>query len=280
MGLACGDALGATLEFLSPQQIRQRYGVHREICGGGWLNLQAGQVTDDTQMCLAIGQAIIARQGWDIKAIADHFLAWMQTDPPDIGNTVRRGINRYRDTGELFSLPLPDAAGNGACMRNLPVAIFSLFQPDRLAEYSLQQSHITHNHPLSDAAVLSFGRITQALILGRDMMVVNAEISALISAHPQFEFKPYPGKASAYIVETVQTVLHCFLNTSSFEDCLIATVNQGGDADTTGALAGMLAGAHYGLAAIPERWLQALDQQVVREITAQTRELLVLGQSS
>ena len=67
----------------------------------------------------------------------------------------------------------------------------------------------------------------------------------------------------------MQTVLHCYFGAESFADCLIATVNQGGDADTTGAIAGMLAGATYGLAALPQEWLERLDRAVVAEIRAQ-----------
>jgi len=277
LGFACGDALGATVEFMSPKQIQKRYGVHRDIIGGGWLSLEAGQITDDTQMSLAVGQAIIDHQGWNIQAVADNFVAWLESDPPDIGNTCRRGITRYRDSGELFGLPRDDDAGNGACMRNLPVVLSTLNRPDYFSEWSLQQSRITHNHPLSNAATLTVGRIVNHLINGQDMDACKQEAERLISQYGEFAYSPYPGKASAYIVDTVQTVLHYFFNTDSFESCLIATVNQGGDADTTGALAGMLAGAKYGVEQIPERWLKQLDQQVVAQIRQQTAELIRLA---
>ncbi len=277
LGFACGDALGATVEFMTPKQIRKRYGVHRDMIGGGWLGLEAGQVTDDTQMSLALGQAIVDHQGWNIQAVADNFVAWLESDPPDIGNTCRRGIIRYRDSGELYGLPRADDAGNGACMRNLPVALATLNRPDCFNEWSLQQSHITHNHPLSNAATLTFGRIVNQLINGQDIDVCKQEAEQLISQYGEFAYSPYPGKASAYIVDTVQTVLHYFFSTDSFESCLIATVNQGADADTTGALAGMLAGAKYGVEQIPERWLKQLDQQVVSQIRQQTTELIRLA---
>jgi ADP-ribosyl-[dinitrogen reductase] hydrolase len=47
---------------------------------------------------------------------------------------------------------------------------------------------------------------------------------------------------------------------------LTGVVNQGGDADTTGAIAGMIAGAFYGLEALPKRWLKRLDPAVRAEI--------------
>jgi len=273
-GFACGDALGATVEFLSPTQIAARYGVHSEIIGGGWLGLEAGQVTDDTQMALALGQAIIDNQGWNLKAVADNFVAWLESEPPDIGNTCRRGILRYRDKGLLQGEPCDEDAGNGACMRNLPVTLATLFKPNHFTDWTLQQSHITHHHPLSDAATLALGRMTRELILDEGEAAWRTESENLIGQFDCFRFQPYSGKSSGFIVDTVQTVLHYFFNTDSFEDCLIGTVNQGGDADTTGALAGMLAGAKYGLAQIPNRWLAKLDKSVSEQIKAQTSALI------
>jgi ADP-ribosyl-[dinitrogen reductase] hydrolase len=277
LGFACGDALGATVEFMTPKQIQKHYGVHKDIIGGGWLALKAGQVTDDTQMSLSLGQAIIDNQGWNIQAVADNFVAWLDSDPPDIGNTCRRGITRYRDSGELFGLPRADDAGNGACMRNLPVVLSTLNRPDDFSLWSLQQSHITHNHPLSNAATLTLGRMANRLINNQDVDACKQEAERLISQYGEFAYSPYSGKASGYIVDTVQTVLHYFFNTDSFESCLIATVNQGDDADTTGALAGMLAGAKYGVQQIPERWLKQLNQKVVDQIRQQTTELIRLA---
>ncbi len=277
LGFACGDALGATVEFMSPSQIQTAYGVHKDIIGGGWLALAPGEVTDDTQMSLALGQAIIDHQSWNLQAVADNFLAWLNSNPPDVGNTCRRGIARYRDNGTLIGVPHDDEAGNGACMRNLPVVLATLNRPDYFAQWSLEQARITHHHPLSDAATLALGRMTNLLITGQGVDACLQEAERLISQHSQFAYQPYPGKASAYIVETVQTVLHCFFNSDNFESCLIATVNQGADADTTGALAGMLAGARYGLEQIPERWLGRLDAQVVEKIRGQTDKLLQLA---
>ena len=278
LGLACGDALGATVEFMSPKQIEKRYKIHRDMIGGGWLALKAGQVTDDTQMSLALGQAIIDHRGWNIRAVADNFVAWAESDPPDIGDTCRRGIARYRKEGTVSGPPREGDAGNGACMRNLPVVLATLNRPDYFNDWSLQQSHITHNNPLSDAATLALGNMVGQLIRGQDVQTCRAEAEHLIGSHGEFAYAPYPGKATAYIVDTIQTVLHYFFNTDSFESCLIATVNQGGDADTTGALAGMLAGARYGLEQIPQRWLSRLDTRIAEQIRLQTTELVRLAQ--
>ena len=277
LGLAVGDALGATVEFMTAGEIVSNYRVHREIVGGGWLRLKPGQVTDDTQMCLALGGALLARGGWDLRAVAEAFAAWMRSRPVDIGHTCRRGIRRYLLEGSLSAPPTTDSAGNGAAMRNLPVVFATLDEPAALTEYSLAQAHLTHHHPLSDAATLALGQMTQILLHGGGRADCRGVADALVAQHPEFGFAPWPGRTTGYIVDTVQTVFDVFFRTTSFEDCLVAVVNRGGDADTTGAIAGQLAGALHGLQAIPARWLRRLDPRVNVAIRIQTAGLLTLA---
>jgi ADP-ribosyl-[dinitrogen reductase] hydrolase len=277
LGLACGDALGATVEFMIPREIKAQYGTHRDFIGGGWLRLKPGQVTDDTEMSLYLGQAIMDSGGWNLKSVADSFAAWLKSKPVDIGATCRRGIRRYMLEGNLET-PLSDTdGGNGVLMRNLPVALFTLGNDALFERYSLEQGHITHNHPFSDAGTLALGRMAQTLVLGGGIKECRAIANRLIEQHRQFRLEPYKGRASGYIVDTVQTVLHYFFITDNFEDCVVDTVNQGEDADTTGALAGMLAGALYGVEAIPPRWLKNLDPAISRRIRDQVNSLLEIA---
>jgi ADP-ribosyl-[dinitrogen reductase] hydrolase len=277
LGLAVGDALGATVEFMTPGEIVATYRIHREVVGGGWLRLRPGQVTDDTQMSLALGGALLARGGWDLRAVAEAFAAWMRSRPVDIGHTCRRGIRRYLLEGSLSAPPATDSAGNGAAMRNLPVAFATLGDPEALVECSLAQAHVTHHHPLSDAATLTLGRMTQSLLRGGSIADCRRLADALAARHPEFGFAPWPGRTTGYIVDTVQTVFDAFFRATSFEGCLVDVVNRGGDADTTGALAGQLAGARYGLQAIPARWLRRVDARVNVAIRIQTAGLLALA---
>lgn len=278
LGFAVGDALGATVEFMTPGEIQHSYGMHRDIVGGGWLKLKPGQITDDTQMSMVLGQALIASGGWNATAAADGFVAWLKSKPADVGNTCRRGIRRYMTDGSLAGPPNEGDAGNGACMRNLPVALATLGDEEAYTRISLEQSRFTHNHPLSDAATLALGRMTRRLIEGGGIKACRIEANRLIAQHPVFRFDPYPRRASGYIVDTVQTVLHYFFRTDSFESCVTEVVNRGEDADTNGALAGMLAGAAYGVSGIPGYWLKKLDRKVRNNIEEQTEALLALGQ--
>ncbi|HUC86655.1 MAG TPA: ADP-ribosyl-[dinitrogen reductase] hydrolase, partial [Candidatus Acidoferrales bacterium] len=277
LGLAIGDALGATVEFMTAREIAAQYKVHNRIIGGGWLNLEAGCVTDDTEMALALGFALIAEGGWNPHAIADAFVVWMRSQPVDIGNTCRRGINHYLSTKNLCAPPAGENAGNGAAMRNLPTVLVSLDNEALLIERSIEQAHITHNHPKSDAATAALACITRRLVLEGTQAACDSIAADLVARHPDFGYRPWPGNTSGYIVDTVQTVFDGFFNTGSFEECLVRVVNRGGDADTTGALAGQLAGALYGVQGIPVRWLHALDTAVVAAIHSQTPRLLSLS---
>jgi ADP-ribosyl-[dinitrogen reductase] hydrolase len=277
LGVAVGDALGATVEFLTRGEIKAKYGEHNRIIGGGWLKLKPGQVTDDTAMSLALGRGLIAAGGFDAKAVCDAFVVWFRTRPVDIGNTCRRGIARYIHQGTTEK-PFNDGdAGNGACMRTLPVALATLTSRIDFERWTLGQCHITHNHPLSDDATLAVGAMVQSLVSGGGVKEVRAHANALIAKHRTFQFTPYHGLSSPYIVDTLQTVLHFYFRSDNFKSYLIEVVNQGGDADTTGAIAGMLAGATYGAGAIPEEWLRRIDPAVIAEIRDQVPALLALS---
>ncbi|MHB1215299.1 MAG: ADP-ribosyl-[dinitrogen reductase] hydrolase [Thiobacillus sp.] len=278
LGFAVGDALGATVAYMTPTEIQHAYGMHRDMIGGGWLKLKPGQITDDTQMSLALGQSIIDSGGWNAAA-ADAFAGWLKTRPVDVGNTCRRGIQRYMTDGTLEGPSNDGDGGNGACTRNLPLALATLHDDTAFARATRAQCHLTHHHPLSDAATLALGKMAQTLIHSGGIKGCRVEANRLTADFPVFRFEPYPKRASGYIVDTTQTVLYYFFRTDSFESCMTEVVNRGEDADTNGALAGMLAGAAYGVSGIPGYWLRKLDRDIKARIEAQTDALLMLAQA-
>ena len=277
LGFAIGDALGATVEFMTKREITARYRIHRNIIGGGWLRLAPGRVTDDTEMALMLGRSLVRRGDLDVHDVCDQFAGWLKAGPTDVGNTCRRGIRRYITQGTIEGPFFEGDAGNGAAMRILPVALATVSHPDQAARWSLAQAHITHHHPLSDDASLTLVRMLHGLLSGGGKRTVREVADALIDRHRSFRFQPYQGQSSGYIIDTMQTVLHFYFGTDSFSDCVIQTVNQGGDADTTGALAAMLAGATYGMAAIRASWLVKLDRKVAAEIREQVPKLLAIA---
>jgi ADP-ribosyl-[dinitrogen reductase] hydrolase len=277
LGLALGDALGATTEFLLPGEIRFKYKVHNKIIGGGWLNLKPGQITDDTEMSLCIARALDETGGWDAIRIMDHFARWLKSKPVDVGATCRRGISSYIIKGEIGKTYSEWDAGNGAVMRMAPVALFCLGDEALLEKLAVAQARLTHNNVLSDAACITVGRLVQQAILGADRPRLHALVRELIDEFPKFQFNRYRGGASPYVVETLQTVFHYFFGTAFFEECLVGVVNQGGDADTTGAIAGMIAGAFYGLDELPKKWLKKLNPAVRQEVETLAERMVALS---
>jgi ADP-ribosyl-[dinitrogen reductase] hydrolase len=267
LGLALGDALGATVEFMTPREIAYQYGSHQELIGGGWLRLKPGQVTDDTSMSLALGEAILADHG-EVQALscARAFDAWMRTKPIDIGNTVRRNLIAFRRSGNPEAAPSEHDAGNGAAMRVLPVALATLGRSDAEVQAAVcAQAHVTHHNPISDATCLFLALTVQDFLRGDSLrQVVRQRIAPLAATYPALSFRDRPRREnpSGWVVETMQAVLQALVDVGGFENCLVDVVNRGGDADTTGAIAGMLAGALYGRDALPAKWLRALDPAV------------------
>lgn len=278
LGLAAGDALGAPVEFLTAAEIRAERGRQTEMTGGGWLRLAPGRFTDDTEMARCVARAIDRRGGFDLRAVADELAAWLRTNPIDVGNTVRKGLRAYLVHGQLESPFNAWDAGNGAAMRLLPVALCTLGDEELLDRCLLAQGHLTHHHPLSDAGCATLGRMLQLAVLGRSKARLRREADALVERHPAFRFDPYRGLASGYVVDTLQTVFHHFFRTRGLEECLVEVVNQGGDADTTGAIAGALAGAFYaGAEELPRRWIRRMDPAALEELGRLAERMVALS---
>lgn len=250
-GFAIGDAMGATTEFMTAGKIKQQYGVLQEIIGGGWLNLPAGSVTDDTEMTLCVYEAM-KKAYPDIPATlrecCKQFRAWADKGPRDIGNCCREAI--YGAPGSLEPEDWIKAnrarrevtgvrpLGNGGLMRCLiPCLVGDL-------ELACQQAYLTHADPEQQTQILTYGELIQALL--------NGECTDL----PSQKMEP-----TGHVVNTCNNARYWLGIAGSFEDAIIGAVNDGGDADTIAALTGGLAGAYYGFYAIPNRWIKQLSQE-------------------
>jgi len=288
-GLACGDALGATLEFLDAATIRAKHGPGglREIVGGGWLNLRPGETTDDTDMTLCVAEGIAAA-GPDAptEAIAEEigrrFGVWLDSHPPDVGATVAAAILAYRRLGSWDAATRdvearfgPRAAGNGALMRALPVS-FPWRDPDRIAAVSRAVTRLTHPTATAEWCSLLYNLAVRAALdgmpadravawAGRVLPAAAPDLGDMhrtlwrrvARAHrlPRGDVET----PSGYCVDTLVAALWAVLGARTAEDAIVRAANLGGDADTVAAVAGGLAGAVWGAAAIPSRWLARLE---------------------
>lgn len=272
VGLAVGDALGGPVEFWTPEQIAARYGRLQEMVGGGWLALRPGETTDDTAMMLCIARSIVATGRFAPDDAARRFLDWFRSRPKDTGGTTRQALTElergtpWNRAGLLAHRALGGlSAGNGSIMRCAPIGLLYHDNERLLIRDSVYSAIITHfDQKASWAAVAVNLAIARLLSGGRDALLEEVagklqdrDVRQALAQVPHLDLDSVP--ASGYVLDTLQAAFWSLLTTGSFEDAVTTAVNLGGDADTTGAVCGALAGACYGLSAIPGRWLQVLE---------------------
>ncbi|OQP08524.1 ADP-ribosyl-[dinitrogen reductase] hydrolase [Geobacillus sp. 47C-IIb] len=260
-GLAIGDALGATTEFMSAEEIRGTYGKVTDIIGGGWLDLPPGEVTDDTAMTIAVAKGIIRNKENPIAEIGEEFLKWYKTNPPDVGNIIRTVFSLY--AGDWFDAAYRacrklggKCAGNGSLMRCLPIALAYADQ-EKMEEVTVLHSNMTHHDSQAVEACLIYNRIASRLLHGEKLSaairqeVVHTRYEPLLTIEPAC---PPDG----YVVHTMSWVLHWLWRCESFEDIVISAVNMGGDSDTIAAIAGGLKGLEVGYHQLPSRFIEKI----------------------
>jgi len=260
-GVAVGDALGVSCEFMDPVQIKRMYGYVTEITGGGIFMFEEGEVSDDTEMTIAVAKGILKNSDNPIPSIGEEFIRWSDTLPKDMGIITEKVFEVY--DGDWFyaaelahRMNMGRSAGNGSLMRVLPVALFYsvLSQSIRIAHL---QSKMTHHDDLASEACVLYTKIAHRLLNGESLRTsIKNEVTGTV-----YETVLY-GEPSCdpdgYVVHTLQSVLYVLLSTNSFEEVVQTCTNNGFDADTTSAIAGGLAGIYYGFESIPKRYVDKL----------------------
>lgn len=248
------------------------------MTGGGPFDLEPGAWTDDTSMALCLASSLLWVGGFDARDQMNRYCNWADHGYLsstgrcfDIGNTVRRALHRYRETGDPFSGSTdPSTAGNGSIMRLAPVPMFYFPDRERALHGAVESSRTTHGAPeCLDACRLLADILFRALKGdGKEEILAGSDPGQIASpaiqsiARGDYREKPTAGiRGTGYVVESLEAALWCFATTESFESAILAAANLGDDADTTAAVCGQVAGAYYGASGIPERW----------------RELLVMG---
>jgi ADP-ribosyl-[dinitrogen reductase] hydrolase len=274
LGLACGDALGGPVEFLNRDVIAARLekGVS-EFIGGGWLHLDPGEVTDDTQQALILAESLTAK-GLDLDRFATGLVAWFRSNPKDIGNTTRIALEALAagtaplDAGAeaLTARGEQSAAANGAVMRCAPVALRFRRQPDRLVRASLDSARVTHAEARASWGTVA---VNQAIVHLLNGGVIAAAPAAAVVGIPNEEVceavldaagrQRNEVRAGGFVLETIGASFWSLLNASSAREAVEMAVALGDDADSTGAVTGALAGAAYGASALPETWVQIVQ---------------------
>ncbi len=267
VGAAVGDALGMPLEF-GPSLPLNLF-VRDMITG----RLPSGRFTDDTETALAVAESLIVHRPLDGDDLVRRLLKWKRSMPMDIGvhtsmvlNWLANGMT-WQQAAERIRRDMPATAGNGSVTRSWPVAVVWWQNREQLIKDSEAQSIITHPHPecLSGAAFVNWmiaemftGATPRAAYESAMQTIDLGSEFCQVAAHAP-DAKREELKNSGWVRHTLESSLWALLNTNSFEEALVQVVNLGGDSDTAGSVTGALAGAAYGLQAIPTRWVEKLN---------------------
>jgi ADP-ribosyl-[dinitrogen reductase] hydrolase len=276
VGLACGDALGAPVEFESREVIAAKYpdGL-RDFTSGGWMDVVPGELTDDSRMMLDLAETLVRPGPVDLDHLGQRFVAWMEEGPKDIGNTTRLAIQSlqsgrpWSEAGQfaLDQMGSHSAASNGSVMRCAPVAIRFRDDPGRLKKLSIDTARITHAEPRCTWAAVALNQaIAHALNGGSPDGLADAATAGIEQPDVVQAILTAPGRTAAgldgsgYVLNAVQIAIWATLTQLSLEEAVVSAVMIGKDTDTNAAVTGALAGAVHGYAAIPERWRTAIHQ--------------------
>lgn len=275
LGLACGDAVGTTLEF----KPRGSFTPITDMVGGGPFRLAPGQWTDDTSMALCLATSLVECGGFDARDQMDRYVRWMQEGYLsstgtcfDIGGTTSTALYRYLANRDPYSGPIdPHSAGNGSLMRLAPVALF--YYPDMEAAifYAGESSRTTHGAAEAVASCRLFAGMLCRALMGaprRDILLDhpdavrhNPPLSPRLQSIAAGDYQAKDEdeiSGSGYVVDCLEAALWSFATTDSFADAILRAANLGDDADTTAAVCGQIAGTYYGVDAIPTPWLEKL----------------------
>ncbi|KAJ4286835.1 hypothetical protein N0V90_013087 [Kalmusia sp. IMI 367209] len=223
------------------------------------------------------------------RCAANWSLKWFQgdwperskgEDPVDIGGATYTGLSSYASSRDPRNCGAGQgSAGNGSLMRCIPTGLFCSSREDRIKE-SMEISAFTHTDSRCTVSCAAYNEIVAALVDGTSVQAavtaglqaaqkldcpavgsaiergMGLSISRIASVGPGDEL---PDRTSGFVLQSLSVAIAALLDPRSLEDILVDVVRIGGDTDTNGAIAGGLLGARYGIEAIPERWLTALQ---------------------
>ena len=262
VALAIGDAMGAPLEGSAKTE-----SWVTEMLPGGRHSRKKGQITDDTLQATAVAESLTACGGFDQNDLISRLLRGYQIRPEWYGPTssaffelVKSGTLPHK-AAWLVHKRLHGSRTNGSVMRGFPLGIF--YPPRYVYDVSIVCSRLTHFDPVAAHCSAWLNVMVSNMCRGisrkkafrhaRSLCTVP-EVHAILG-----NYTDYPPVPSLDAVLCSHAALSCFMNARTLECAILSAINLGGDADSVGACCGALAGANWGLEAIPDRWRQDLE---------------------
>jgi ADP-ribosyl-[dinitrogen reductase] hydrolase len=277
IGFAIGDAMGVATEFMTPGDIKEKYGIVKDVLGGGVFNFKRGETSDDTAMTMAVAEGIIANSLNPVEEMGKQFLKWRDTQPKDIGITIRNVFWNYKGdwlhAAETTHKALGGmSGGNGTLMRCLPI-VLAYTDLQKIEELTIQQSKMTHYDDVAAEACVIYNRIAKRLLDGEELK--KSILTEIKNTPYDLDYSHEPNcPPSGYVVHTMRWVIYWLLTSDTFSEVVISATNKGGDSDTIAAIAGGLKGIEIGYNKLPfsHRLKQLNYYQEVAEVLYEIRD--------
>jgi len=289
LGVSVGDALGVPVEFQS-RNILQTNPV-TDMIGYGTHDQAPGTWSDDSSLTFCLAESLC--YGYNPADAAKKMVKWFYEaywtahgSVFDIGISTQESIARLRE-GVSFQASgnkQVNSNGNGSLMRILPLAFYFTVKEHDVAQRFKkceEISSITHAHIRSAIACFIYVEFAMQLISGKtkteayqfvrtqslsDLTKIGISQKELdhfyriftidISQLPENEIE-----SSGYVVHTLEASIWVLINNSNYPNTVLNAVNLGSDTDTTGAVAGGLAGLVYGKEDIPDTWTEKIARK-------------------
>lgn len=235
---------------------------------GGRHFRKAGQITDDTLQALAVAESLLSCGGFAPEDLVTRLLAGYELRPEWYGPTssaffslIKKGILPHH-AAWLVHHRNHGSRSNGSVMRGFPIGMY--YSPEDAYHISFACSKLTHFDPVAAHCSAWLNVMTSDLCRGISRarafrharrLCRNAEVLAILGSYDR-----YPAVPSLDAVLCSHAALSCFMHAKTFENAVLSAINLGGDADTTGACTGALAGAYWGIEEVPARWTNKLER--------------------
>lgn len=266
IGLALGDALGGLLASgrCDSRQLAQ-------FAASEAATLETGA---DTAMTLAVAESLLAIGHHDAEDQMQRYLQWARGGViANIPAEFKRALAAWQWSRKTNAATHdPKNLDPHTLARSVAAALYLHRDPAAAMDLAADVSRTTQQSPV----VLDVCRLWTALLIDVLSGTTKADVLTLSSsaaiqlAHARRLRKELDGllqrrwatlaQEDRGVLSVCARALVAFENTNNFEAGLLA-IDASPAAATVGALYGAIAGAHYGVAAIPEQWRRALPQQ-------------------
>jgi len=238
-----------------------------EMRSGGRHFRKKGAITDDTLQAMAVAESLADCKGFNQKDLISRLFSGYEKRPEWYGPTS----SLFFDLVNSGTLPQHAAwlvhqrrgssRTNGCVMRGFPLGIF--YPAPEVYAMSLACSRLTHYDPVGGHCSAFLNVMVSDMVRGISRsrafrhalsLCTDLEVHAVLGNYTRRDPNP-----SLDAVLCSHAALSCFMNARTLEGAILSAINLGGDADTVGACCGALAGAYWGMEAIPKRWCADLE---------------------